>query len=99
MLTFRIANVICRGGPPRPPKREIHTTFPPITRPNPAKTFPGRRSGLPLQFCREKCGLARTTSSVDKMRGSAGSTDNLVCGRASHPPTSSATRERGGTPR
>ena len=30
--------LLCRGGPPRPPKREIHTASHSITRPNSAKT-------------------------------------------------------------
>ena len=50
----RWTNDICRGGPPCPPAREIHTASHSMTRPNPAKTPLGRRSGLPLQFCREK---------------------------------------------
>ena len=36
---------------------QIHTASHSITRPNPAKTSLGRRSGLPLQFCCKKCGL------------------------------------------
>ena len=47
----------CRGGPPCPPIRDVHTPSHSMTQPNPARTLSGRAQRPAPTVCREKWGL------------------------------------------